>query len=139
MELDVTSAETRVATRLTLGCADPHGVGDADASFSDSVPRRRASFNISRMQPAGRVEVLRRPLPQINIPHVTLPRPILRAIVAPPTVEVRRIEDLCTRKFIVEYRKYVRRIRRMWHAAIKGDVHLARRIKPRTRGSRSRT
>ena len=80
MELDATGVGTKVATRLTLGCADPHGIGDADASFSDSVPRRRASFNINRMQPATRDEMLRRPLPQINIPHVTLPRPILRAI-----------------------------------------------------------
>ena len=64
-----------------FGSADPHGVGDVDAA---RVPRRRATFSLLAYDTARLEDLLRRPMPRLNVPATTAPLPPPRPYAGPP-------------------------------------------------------
>ena len=55
-----------------FGSADPHGVGGIDAV---RLPRKRATFSMLAYDAARLDDLLRRPMPRLNVPAVTAPLP----------------------------------------------------------------
>jgi hypothetical protein len=55
-----------------FGSADPHGVGGIDAV---RFPRKRATFSLLAYDSARLEDLLRRPMPRLNVPAATAPLP----------------------------------------------------------------
>ena len=113
-----------------FGSADPHGVGGIDAV---RVPRRRATFSLLAYDTARLEDLLRRPMPRLNVPATTAPLPPLRPYAGlltafPP--KVTRLDQVVPAATIQLIGRWLRRFRRMAAAARRGNASLARRLRP---------
>ena len=117
----------KVACGLVLGSADPHLLGGA----ADSVPRpkRSATFDpIAHLE--ATTEALRaRPLPATNQPPATEPLDELDAPPSSPPVvtQVEQVIPTCTLRRV---RAWMRQLRRCLRFAARGDLAMARRMRP---------
>ena len=106
------------------GTADPHGTGDVDRA--PGVRRRAVSLSAHVAADDG--ELASRPFPQANVPAATEPRAPL-APPAPPPVVTDRLQVAPAATWRLEAR-WRRRLRRCFAAAARGDLSLARRLRP---------
>ena len=115
---------------LYFGSADPHGVGDIDAV---RVPRRRATFSLLAYDTARLEDLLRRPMPRLNVPATTAPLPPQRpyaGLLAAFPPKVTRLDQVVPVGTIKLIGRWLRRFRRMAAAARRGNASLARRLRP---------
>ena len=68
-----------------FGSADPHGVGGIDAV---RLPRKRATFSLLAYDAARLEDLIRRPMPRLNMPMRTEPLPMYAGLLSafPPLV-----------------------------------------------------
>ena len=112
---------------FSFGSADPHGVGGVDAA---RLPRRRPTFSLLAYDAARLEDLIRRPMPRLNVPMFTEPLPVyagLRAAFPPLVTRLDQVVPVATIKLIG---RWMRRFRRMAAAARRGNASLARRLRP---------
>ena len=110
-----------------FGSADPHAVGGVDAV---RLPRKRATFSLLAYDTARLEDLLRRPMPRLNVPAATEPLPMfsgLRSAFPPLVTRLDQVVPVGTIKLIG---RWLRRFRRMAAAARRGNASLARRLRP---------
>ena len=110
-----------------FGSADPHGVGGIDAVLR---PRKRPTFSLLAYDAARLEDLLRRPMPRLNVPATTAPLPMyegLRYVFPPRVTRLDQVVPVGTIKLIG---RWLRRFRRMAAAARRGNASLARRLRP---------
>ena len=113
-----------------FGSADPHGVGGIDAV---RLPRKRATFSLLAYDSARLEDLLRRPMPRLNVPAATAPLPPPRpyaGLLAAFPPRVTRLDQVVPVGTIKLIGRWLRRFRRMAAAARRGNASLARRLRP---------
>ena len=113
-----------------FGSADPHGVGGIDAV---RFPRKRATFSLLAYDSARLEDLLRRPMPRLNVPAATAPLPPPRpyaGLLAAFPPRVTRLDQVVPVGTIKLIGRWLRRFRRMAAAARRGNASLARRLRP---------
>ena len=113
-----------------FGSADPHGVGGIDAV---RLPRKRATFSLLAYDSARLEDLLRRPMPRLNVPAATVPLPPPRpyaGLLAAFPPRVTRLDQVVPVGTIKLIGRWLRRFRRMAAAARRGNASLARRLRP---------
>ena len=116
------------AAGIDFGSADPHRVGDVDGvppRVRDGLP----TFSVSRLSAAGGEELLGRRLPILNASVPTLaPEPSDGGLPEPPVVWWREeVVPAATQRLVASW---LRRQRSCCAAARRGNLELARRLKP---------
>ena len=124
----LSDAETELgeAPRLYYGSHDPHGVGDADR-----VPRPvcAQALLLGTREGASAEELLARPFAEANVAPVTSPiaPPLPQPSGAPVVTRRSQVVPQCTDRLV---RQWCRQLRRCFRAARRGEVSLARRLRP---------
>ena len=128
MSLDDSTATTgKVATRLLMGSADPHGLAFEERS---APMRKRPTFSSMAHARASDDELLARPFADFNVPpDLPLPRPLPEQPEGEPPV-VTRVEQVLPYETRVLINKWIRRLRRCMKLARAGNMSLARRMRP---------
>ena len=121
-------AKRVVARELMMGSSDPHGLRLED----DRAPAcaKRPAFAIAAHLPAEAKELATRPLPMLNRAEATEPIPPPPAPLASPP-HVTRVNQVVTPKGLALVRTWMRRLRRSLRAAQRGELGLAKRLRPR--------
>ena len=110
-----------------FGSADPHGVGDVDGV---RLPRKRPTFSLLAYDTARVEDLLRRPMPRLNVPSTTAPLPPFEGLRSAFPPRVTRLDQVVPVGTIKLVGRWLRRFRRMAAAARRGNASLARRLRP---------
>ena len=110
-----------------FGSADPHGVGDVDGA---RLPRKRPTFSLLAYDAARVEDLLRRPMPRLNVPSTTAPLPPFEGLRSAFPPRVTRLDQVVPVGTIKLVGRWLRRFRRMAAAARRGNASLARRLRP---------
>ena len=114
-----------VARWLAMGTADPHGVGDEDRV----KPGRAPALRLGSQSMATGAELMKRPMPRTNVPPDTGPRePVASPAEGAPTVTA--VEQVIPAHALVVVSRWRRKLTRCLRAAGRGDLSLARRLRP---------
>jgi hypothetical protein len=114
-----------IARWLAMGTADPHGVGDVDRV----KPGRPPALRLGSQSMETGAELLKRPMPVANIPPDTGPRqPAASPTEGAPKVTA--VEQVIPAHALVVVSKWRRKLMRCLRAAGRGDLSLARRLRP---------
>lgn len=116
------------AQGLQLGSADPHMLRAAGA-VQEPWLRPRGAFSLDHMDPAEADELRCRVMPELNPAPATGWRAAPAAVAGEPPV-VRALSDIvpvATQKLIAQW---MRRLRRCLAAAERGNISMARRLRP---------
>ena len=117
-----------VARKLVMGSSDPHGLQLDD----DKAPScaKRPAFAIASHLPAESTELATRPLPLLNQAEETEPLPPPPALpISPPHVD--RVNQVVTPAGLSLVRTWLRRLRRSLRAAQRGELKMAKRLRPK--------
>jgi hypothetical protein len=113
------------AAQLAFGSADPHAVGDVDGVRPPGPPRARLVAHV----PASPAELAQRRFPVANLAPRTDPaEPPAEQV--PCSVVVRSVEQLVLPQALRRMARWRRSLRRCFRAAARGDLSLARRLRP---------
>ena len=126
-ELDSPTMLWDVRGAFYFGSADPHGMGDIDAV---RLPRKRATFSLLAYDAARLEDLIRRPMPRLNMPMRTEPLPVYAGLLSAFPPLVTRLDQVVPVATIRLIGRWMRRFRRMAAAARRGNASLARRLRP---------
>jgi hypothetical protein len=116
--------EVGEARWLAMGTADPHGVGDVDRVRPGRVPALR----LGTLNGATDAELMLRALPAANVAPDTAPREPPVMLEGAPVVT--RLEQVVPAHSQALVRQWTRQLRRCFRAAARGDLRLAKRLRP---------
>ena len=117
------------ARGLQLGSADPHMLRGA-GQVQEPWERARGAFSLDHLDPAEEGELRRRALPRLNeAPETAWREAPVQAFIGPPPL-VRELRDVVPAGTQRRVAHWVRMLRRCLAAAARGNLGLARRLRP---------
>ena len=125
---DVDGEDGAVARGLQLGSADPHMLQPVGA-VTEPLAKPQAAFSLNQLDPAEPAELRQRELPRMN----DAPATAWRAAPAPQLGEppvVASLDDLLPQETQRQVRWWCKQVRRAIAAARRGNLSLAKRLRP---------
>ena len=121
-----TAGRAPVATQLSMGSADPHGLGFEERP---APVRRKAAFSALAHARADAEELMQRPFAQLNVAPVTEPMAEPQAV-QPGAPTFTRLDQIVPKETLAAINAWRRRLRRCMRFAALGDLVKARALRP---------